>query len=536
MVGVQYHEIKRRALEVCIVGGQSTSGKNANILGGVRLSLGYKNVIAAQTAQISKILKLLTGRDYPEEIIEKEPLPEESDTDGSCHTTSTDELPSPDQRREETVMKGDSNANITGAEIPRKMKVKTYRTTTRLSDLKVIIVESEEYVEEGDISFTSLKELTVSEDAYGINGSLDILSVVKTEKETHTNILRTDFRKNGAIQSDGDPTECNIVQRGLSSVVEDTKEDARDGRLVNGITENSEKELSAVLRITNEDARVGGLVRGTGGTRDERSSDQSLPGPGTSKPETSRLRGNNNGGCKDKREKREKRENLQPLTSENGGKSQVESKNEDKTEEEHKAEVFQAVNPVVDQHSAVNDPEEKCTRKMLPFSSPHQITSTSTTPVKDNAADVDELEKTLREHRRLRKALSDAEANYNQKPDAMAGDPLSHSWAGRDRSMSEGPSTRRRGFSMRGFGKKLNVRKSSVQNPNASLEKEGGVEKRLEVNADRHMLDAQGLEIGQWDNVVNRPKKWHYCWHLLREDMTPMHLWGSETKQKTGPL
>ncbi|XP_032242603.2 uncharacterized protein LOC116620833 isoform X2 [Nematostella vectensis] len=39
----------------------------------------------------------------------------------------------------------------------------------------------------------------------------------------------------------------------------------------------------------------------------------------------------------------------------------------------------------------------------------------------------------------------------------------------------------------------------------------------------RMILDAVGLEINQWENVVNKPRRWHYCWQILRKDMIPVH-------------
>lgn len=73
--------------------------------------------------------------------------------------------------------------------------------------------------------------------------------------------------------------------------------------------------------------------------------------------------------------------------------------------------------------------------------------------------------------------------------------------------------------SLRDLGKKLNFKRKSKLNE----EETKGTEKNLETGANKIMLDAQGLEITQWNLMVERPKRWHYCWHILRSEMTLLH-------------
>lgn len=49
------------------------------------------------------------------------------------------------------------------------------------------------------------------------------------------------------------------------------------------------------------------------------------------------------------------------------------------------------------------------------------------------------------------------------------------------------------------------------------------LEQILGEGLDEMTLDAIGLEVKQWENVVNKPKQWHYSWHILRKDMIPVH-------------
>lgn len=73
--------------------------------------------------------------------------------------------------------------------------------------------------------------------------------------------------------------------------------------------------------------------------------------------------------------------------------------------------------------------------------------------------------------------------------------------------------------SLRDLGKKLNFKRKSKLNE----EEAKGTGKDLETGANKIMLDAQGLEITQWNLMVERPKRWHYCWHILRSEMTLLH-------------
>jgi len=73
-------------------------------------------------------------------------------------------------------------------------------------------------------------------------------------------------------------------------------------------------------------------------------------------------------------------------------------------------------------------------------------------------------------------------------------------------------------FTFKDLAKKLSSGRRS-----RSDSEESGSETGLETNANKVMLDAEGLEITQWTLVVDRPKQWHYCWHILRPEMTILH-------------
>lgn len=62
-----------------------------------------------------------------------------------------------------------------------------------------------------------------------------------------------------------------------------------------------------------------------------------------------------------------------------------------------------------------------------------------------------------------------------------------------------------------------------VQKDHKKEAKKTQIEKALGDNLESVMLDAVGLEIKQWENMINKPKHWHYCWQILRKDMIPVH-------------
>ena len=72
-------------------------------------------------------------------------------------------------------------------------------------------------------------------------------------------------------------------------------------------------------------------------------------------------------------------------------------------------------------------------------------------------------------------------------------------------------------FNLKDFGKKLGLRQRIKSG------EDNGLNANFETKADKVMLDAQGLEITQWRLMVERPKEWHYCWHILRSEMTILH-------------
>ena len=68
------------------------------------------------------------------------------------------------------------------------------------------------------------------------------------------------------------------------------------------------------------------------------------------------------------------------------------------------------------------------------------------------------------------------------------------------------------------FSRTLSIRKSLRESREEREKKKETLRKEL----NEIMLDASGLEIKQWEMVIEKPKQWIFCWQLLR-DLKPIH-------------
>lgn len=119
------------------------------------------------------------------------------------------------------------------------------------------------------------------------------------------------------------------------------------------------------------------------------------------------------------------------------------------------------------------------------------------------------------------KKFKNASASQNQERNKDGSESKSIAVHAKARKSSTDSNEMKRSasFTLRDLGKKLNLRRR-----NSSSEGEAkGSETSLETGANKMMLDAEGLEITQWNLMVERPKQWHYCWHILRSEMTLLH-------------
>ena len=119
------------------------------------------------------------------------------------------------------------------------------------------------------------------------------------------------------------------------------------------------------------------------------------------------------------------------------------------------------------------------------------------------------------------KKFKNASASQNQETnkDGLESKSIAAHAKARKSSTDSNEMKRSPSFTLRDLGKKLNLRRR-----NSSSEGEAkGSETGLETGANKIMLDAEGLEITQWNLMVERPKQWHYCWHILRSEMTLLH-------------
>ena len=67
IVNLSYHDVKRMSLEVCLTEYHMTPVRKVRVFGGLRLSLGKEKITAAQTKNVSQVLKAFLGKRQTED-------------------------------------------------------------------------------------------------------------------------------------------------------------------------------------------------------------------------------------------------------------------------------------------------------------------------------------------------------------------------------------------------------------------------------------------------------------------------------------
>ena len=471
VVGVKYHEIKRGALEVYV------STKKGDRIGGLRLSVGYKNVVTAQTALLSKILERLTGSAFPQIPSENGLSSEEIETDADSSNL--------DQERVE---------NLEATNGRTKMAVrKVYRTTTRLSDLKVIVVEDEEEVEVDDLDGLPEEDASFYE---GV-GSLDVLNIVKRKEDMSTSqtvMATAEGKSSGSLQ--------------LDSV-----DEARQNETLEGISGEANGHMDFAEAVKDSNANITGIQVASGETRPSENTSTSSQMNGhisrENSGDVSRSRKVGRSSVSNETSNSELNHTTQDIVVRNGlvyrGRAQSEIH---KGSQDNGTESLRHQNSV----NATRKEKERARRsRSLPGPRAPEIRSA--------VIPEDDFEATLQKNRLLRKALCDVDTRNQGVSSVSVDDHSAESNTGSRKNSRQ--STKEQLLSaVRSFGRKISSGKLEASGASRSAEKKKELEKYLEDNIDMQMLDSEGLEIVQWLGVVKKPKQWHYCWHVLRSDMT----------------
>lgn len=647
IVGVNYHDIKRRALEICIADSHTSVGKKAKFLGGVRLSLGYKAVVAAQTKQVSQVLRFLKAKggvsggmksDKEETVGTRESKVSFSDKD--------------------TVI---ANVNLSFAKW-RKVSASGNPVTTVTTDkgAKAEIAKDEETTEMKAKNNTEGEQIT-SEDASNDKTSVDATKADTAENEpqsassTSTEDIAAawdsvpDPTTNSPQDLDANPEKCANVSVKESEVTDSTSAventtavtevscGSSDSMQVNSKNKHSVEErlfrsVMTSIKQLDFEARYGAMPKDCNDGKelecfneDSKGDDQTVVNScsnedfekGEVLPTSDGLQNEDVG-----KEEFEKQEPCEISTQilENDTEKEKNALNEieavqkgdlaentpvlnDITANEIK-ESWNGNSPEFSENSRQEDDQEKDDLKEIETQCNGDLTDEVF--VLNEIKEADVVKNAESEKENPSNSSENSRTEHEQKPNKQNGYEICtiaeevtkqngdgtcttieeatkqnddgtcttveeatkqeestkedsllkyaavtetrgsvKSIEGKCNNISEPrneeikadslqsdhtkapKATRKTGshelkhsssFSLKDFGKKLSFRRRSKPDS-----EENGSETGLQTNTNKLMLDAQGLEITQWKLVVDRPKQWHYCWHILRPDMTILH-------------
>lgn len=435
VVGINYHEIKRRALEICIADSRTSVGKKAKFIGGLRLSLGYEAVVSAQTKQVNQVLRFLKIKGAvageKKDLQRKVSFSDKETVIGSVNSSSL-KWKKAAWTRVATEGSVDMNRN--------EEEGQKEETVADMEDIKIVNDNKNDAKKESQrVSYSSSAEEipTVWYSAPDL--------VESQEKVLGTSVTRPE--RNSTDTSCFHTGICNTTHYGESE--ERRKLDLANQRLLQSLM-SSIKELEFVPRPGNEEQSTGQQVNDS--KQDEITTDIE-----------------------------ENAIVLNVIQKENNiTKAESEDLNCTKSSEHSRHEN--------DHVSNKEDNEEVGT---LTDASNEKIGTTETKKTGKVEIDAEALES----------------ENTPLEKESVKAFTVS-------KEMKRSSS-----FNLKDFGKKLGLR----QRIKSCEDNENGPNANFETKADKVMLDAQGLEITQWKLMVERPKEWHYCWHILRSEMTILH-------------
>ena len=551
-MGVNFHDVKRRALEICIADSHTSVGKKAKLLGGVRLSLGYKAVVAQQTKQVSQVLRFLKGKggvgggrkiDNEETVETREGKVSFSDKDTvianvnssfskwkktsgkPVKTDNTDKV-----KEKEDAGNADAEANIN----TEKEHVNEPATNDEnLNDIaKTGVTENEQQ----SASSTSTEDMTVAWDQLPD-------PTTNSEPEAGSNPDASP-----AVKADREK-ERSAEERLFQSVLTSIKQLEIAARSSFMLEPSEEKELQLCIEGDQQDElrETGSCFMITKGSLHEDLRKEEYEKQESQEISTQVIENvvkQEEIGLKEMEALREGdlSDNVKKTNEINEGETgnfaqlAEQCHDEDDLEKNGSKKIeIQENGDLINERFMLNDTKEANViskpedENENPADSREQNGNESSTKVKEavtkekSAKEDSSLNPIVTETPGAEKTLegkynSNSEAR-NQETEVVESQRNEHTKTQRalkktsSRSNEQNPS-----FTFKDFAKKISSGRRS-----RSDSEETGPETGLETNVSKVMLDAEGLEMTQWTLVVDRPKQWHYCWHILRPEMTILH-------------
>ena len=556
IVGVNFHDVKRRALEICIADSHTSVGKKAKLLGGVRLSLGYKAVVAQQTKQVSQVLRFLKGKGGV----------------GGGRKIDNEETVESRERKVSFSDKDTVIANVNSS-FSRWKKTSGKRLTTDNTDKREKDAGNADAEANNN---TEEQQITVNELATKDENTNDVTKTGVTESEQQS--ASSTSTEDMAVAWDPlpDPTTKSELESGLSpdassaEMVDREKERSAEERLFQSVLTSikqleiaarssftlepsEEKELQLCIEGDKQDElrRTGSCFMITKGSLNEalmkeefekQKSQEILTQffDGEVKQEKNGLKeietpqeGNLSDDTKKANEiNEEEKGNLPQLADESHDEDDLEKNGSKKIEIQGNGDLINGRFMLNDTKGATVISKTEVENENLIADSGEQNGDEFSTKVKEAVM----KQKSAKEDSSLSSVVTKApgaektfEGKYNSNSEprneetevveSQRNDEHTKTQRALKKTSSGSNEIKHSpSFTLKDFSKKISSGRRS-----RSDSEETGSETGLETNANKVMLDAEGLEITQWTLVVDRPKQWHYCWHILRPEMTILH-------------
>lgn len=547
IVGVNFHDVKRRALEICIADSNTSVGKKAKLLGGVRLSLGYKAVVAQQTKQVSQVLRFLKGKggvgggrkiDNGETVGTRERKVSFNDKDTVIANVNWNftkwkraseksrETDNTDKGKKEKDA-GNANAEVNNTTVEENDENSNDVTKTGVAENEQLSASSTSTEDMAaaweslpDPTSNSELESSSSPDASGVETAGREKISTAEERLFHsvlTSIKQLEIEARSSVTLE--PSEGNEL--------EVCNENDKQGEL-----RGLESCLMTIKGSLNEDL---GKEEFEGEESHEVSSQINYSEAEQEKNGFREIETLQEGDLSDDIKKANE---IKEGDTENLPQFAVQSHDEDDLESSGLMEIqMQGNGDLFNKRFLLNNTKEanviSNTRHQNenPSDSKEQncdefCTNDEEAMIKEKSRKEDSsLSSAVNETSGEEKAL-EGKYNGNSKPSnqeievvgSQGNDYTKTQRALKKTSTGSSEMKRSPSFTFKDLAKKL----SSGQRSRSNSE-ESKLETGLETNANKVMLDAEGLEITQWTLVVDRPKQWHYCWHILRPEMTVLH-------------
>ena len=556
IVGVNFHDVKRRALEICIADSHTSVGKKAKLLGGVRLSLGYKAVVAQQTKQVSQVLRFLKGKggvgggrkvDNGETVGTRERKVSFSDKDTVIANVNSTfakwkrvsgKPPAADStdkgaKEEKDTVNADAEANNNTGEKQIIVKEPVTRDENSNDVTKTGVAENKQQ----SASSTSTEDMAVvwdplpnptanSEPESGSSPDTSGAENVDREKErsaeerlfqsvltsikqleiaVHSSVsLKPSEEKELELCSDLDkPDEL----RGINSCLMVSK-GSRNEELW---TEESEKQESHEISTQIIDSEA----------KQEKSGFKEIETlqEGDLSDDIQKANENNEGEKRNFPQFPEETHDEDLEKNKNGVKEIKIQGNGDLINERFLLNNIKEANVISKTELKNEKPPDSKEQNGDEFCTNVKEAIMKEKPTIEGSSLSSAVTKTLGAEKTFEGKYNGNPAPPNQDIEVVASQGNEHTKTQRTlKKTSTGSSESSPSFTFKDLAKKLNSGRRSRSNS-----EESGSETGLETNANKVMLDAEGLEITQWTLVVDRPKQWHYCWHILRPEMTILH-------------